>query len=156
MPNWSKIKAEYIRGGTSYRQLCQKYGVSFSTLKRHALQEKWTDLRSQSEQRATTKIVESVASKEARKVDEIQTAADLLLQTITEGIKSKLYTRNSNSVRQITAALKDLKEIKGMKSELDAQEQLARIEKLRKEVQTETTDKEIKVVFSSDLEEFAK
>ena len=43
--DWKKIKSEYIAGGTSYRKLAEKYGVSFSTLKRVAVKEKWTDYR---------------------------------------------------------------------------------------------------------------
>ena len=54
MPDWKKIKAEYIRGGTSYRKLADKYrqdGVSFSSIRRRAEKEKWTDLRTQAEQK---------------------------------------------------------------------------------------------------------
>ena len=43
--DWKKIKSDYIAGGTSYRKLAEKYGVSFSTLKDIARKEKWTDLR---------------------------------------------------------------------------------------------------------------
>ena len=41
MTDWKSIKAEYIRGGTSYRKLCSKYGVSFSSLRAIAGKEKW-------------------------------------------------------------------------------------------------------------------
>ena len=42
--DWKKIKSEYIAGGTSYRRLAEKYGVSFSTLRGIAEREKWTEL----------------------------------------------------------------------------------------------------------------
>jgi cytidylate kinase len=32
VPEWKKIKAEYIRGGITYRQLAAKYEVSFTNL----------------------------------------------------------------------------------------------------------------------------
>ena len=156
MPDWKKIKAEYIRGGVSYRGLCDKYGVSFSTLKRIARQEKWTDLKRQSDHMVTTKIIESVAAQEAKKVDMIDTIADRMLQRIGELMDKPEITVNPSNMRQLSMTLKDIREIKGCKSELDRQEQLARIEKLRREAQQEEKqDKEIKVVFTNELDEYA-
>lgn len=42
-PNWDRIKAEYLAGGTSYRQLAEKYGVVLKTLERRAKSEGWAD-----------------------------------------------------------------------------------------------------------------
>ena len=155
MPDWRKIKAEYIRG-VSYRRLADKYGVSFSSIQKRGAKEKWTDLRKISSRRSDEKIVESVASQEARRVDGIQTVADMLLEKIKEGVEDGSLITDSQSIRQITASIKDLREIKGYKSELDMQEQLARIEKLRKEVQTEEESKDIRVVIVNSLDDYAK
>lgn len=155
MPDWKKIKAEYIRG-VSYRRLADKYGVSFSSIQKRGAKEKWTDLRKISSRKSDEKIVESVASQEARRVDGIQTVADMLLEKIKEGVADGSLIIDSQSIRQITASIKDLREIKGYKSELDMQEQLARIEKLRKEAQTEEESKDIRVVIENSLDDYAK
>ena len=155
MPDWKKIKAEYIRG-VSYRRLADKYGVSFSSIQKRGAKEKWTDLRKISSRKSDEKIVESVASQEARRVDGIQTVADLLLEKIKEGVADGSLIIDSQSIRQITASIKDLREIKGYKSELDMQEQLARIEKLRKDAQTEEESKDIRVVIENSLDDYAK
>ena len=155
MPDWKKIKAEYIRG-VSYRRLADKYGVSFSSIQKRGAKEKWTDLRKISSRKSDEKIVESVASQEARRVDGIQTVADMLLEKIKEGVADGSLIIDSQSIRQITASIKDLREIKGYKSELDMQEQLARIEKLRKEAQTEEESKDIRVVIENGLDDYAK
>lgn len=155
MPDWRKIKAEYIRG-VSYRRLADKYGVSFSSIQKRGAKEKWTDLRKMSSRKSDEKIVESVASQEARRVDGIQTVADMLLEKIKEGVADGSLIIDSQSIRQITASIKDLREIKGYKSELDMQEQLARIEKLRKESQTEEESKDIRVVIENSLDDYAK
>lgn len=64
---------------------------------------------------------------------------------------------DAKDLRSVTASLRDLREIKGMKSELDAQEQLARIEKLKREAQDDNSDKEIRVVIAgADIEEYAE
>lgn len=156
MPDWKKLKAEYISTETSYRKLAAKYGVSPSVLYRRMAKEKWADLRKQKNSRADAKIIESVASREAKAVATIQDVADLLLQKIREGVESGMLIMDSQSIRQITASIKDLRDIKGAKSELDMQEQMARIERLRKDVAGDDTDKEIKVVISSDLEQYSK
>ncbi len=137
MPDWKKIKAEYIRGGISFKKLSEKHGVSFSTIRKIAAKEKWTDLRYKAGAKRDSKIVESIATSEARRVDEIQGVADLLLQRIKEGVDSGSLITDAQSIRQLTASIKDLRDIKGMKSELDMQEQIARIEKLKKEASTE-------------------
>lgn len=155
MPDWRKIKAEYIRG-VSYRRLADKYGVSFSSIQKRGAKEKWTDLRKMSSRKSDEKIVESVASQEARRVDGIQTVADMLLEKIKEGVADGSLIIDSQSIRQITASIKDLREIKGYKSDLDMQEQLARIEKLRKDAQTEEESKDIRVVIENSLDDYAK
>ena len=132
MPDCKKIKAEYIRG-VSYRRLADKYGVSFSTIQKVGAKEKWTDLRKLSSRKADEKIALSVASQEAERVSGIETVADMLLQKIMEGVKDGTLIVDTQSIRHITSSLKDLRDIKGYKSELDMQEQIARIEKLRKD-----------------------
>lgn len=155
MPDWRKIKAEFIRGA-SYRTLADKYGVSFSSIQKLGANEKWTDLRKKSRRKLDEKLVESVAKREAKKEDKIQTIADMLLDKIAEKIEDGSYTIESKDMRAVTAALKDIRDIKGYKSDLDVKEQLARIEKLRKDATTEQTDTSIKVVISGDLDEYAE
>lgn len=156
MPDWKKIKAEYIRGRTSYRKLAEKYGVSPSTLSKKAMIEKWADLRKETSKKADIKLADSVASQEAKRVDGIQTVADMLLDKIKEGVADGTLVVDSQSIRQIVASIKDLRDIKGYKSDLDMQEQMARIEKLRKDVEGDGADKEIKVTIGGDLEVYSQ
>lgn len=89
--DWKRIKAEYIRGGTSYRKLAEKYGVSFSTLRKVAAKEKWTELRNKAGAKADTKIVDSVSDKEAKKaIDKLSRVSDLtdkLLDKLEQAIE---------------------------------------------------------------------
>lgn len=156
MPDWKKIKAEYIRGGVSYRKLAEKYEVSPTTLYKRMKAEKWADLRKQKEIKSDAKIVESEANRDFKRVDSIQTVADLLLQKIKDGVEDGTLITDSQSIRQITASIKDLKDIKGFKSELDMQEQMARIDKLKKEAQIEQENKDIRVVIDGDLDIYSK
>ena len=89
--DWKKIKAEYIAGGTSYRKLADKYGVSFNTLKDIAVDEGWYKLRQQTHNKATTKMVDSVSETEAKKaVDKLSRVSDLtdkLLDKLEQAIE---------------------------------------------------------------------
>lgn len=135
---WEKIKAEYIAGGISYRKLATKHGVSFNTLKDIAIRENWTDLRQKAHNTNTTKIVEKVFEENTKHVVGIYEVADELLKKIIEMLGQEGLT--SQSVRHLTSSLKDIKDIKGIKSDIDLEEQNARIDKLRKEIDADKVD----------------
>jgi hypothetical protein len=59
-------------------------------------------------------------------------------------------------LKQIASAMKDIKEVKMLKSELDRQEQEARIAKLQREADGEDDDNEIQVVITGKAKEYAK
>ena len=156
-PNWKKMKAEYIGGSVSYRKLAEKYGVSSSAVQRRMRSEKWTDLRRQTECKTNAKIVEKESDRAERKQSRIETAADMLLESIIMKMQTGEYILTPGSVKQLTGALKDLKDIKGMKSEADMREQEARIRKLEKDAMEEQkADNRIEIVFDSDLEMYSE
>ena len=153
--DWKRIKAEYIAGGTSYRKLAEKYGVSFNTLKTHAVEEQWHKLRQQKDKKATTKIVETLSDNDAKKAVDIIDVADKLLGKISEYVEAIPLDlmASTQAMKHLTSALKDIKEIKGIKSDADMREQEARIDKLRREAEREDdTPAEIEVVFKAGAE----
>ena len=134
--DWNKLKAEYIAGGTSYRKLAEKYNISFSNLKNVAIKEGWAKLREQAKNKATTKMVNSVAKDISKNAIKINDVADKLLDKIVY-LLDELELADSQTIKQCTSALKDIKEIKGVKSEIDLKEQNARIDKLRKDIEAD-------------------
>ena len=152
--DWKRIKAEYIAGGTSYRKLAEKYGVSFNTLKTHAIDEQWHKLRQQANHKATTKMVETISDKEAQKAVDIVDVADKLLNKIAEVID---LISDTQGLKHISSALKDIKDIKGFKSAADMREQEARIRNLEKQAEADDkVDNEIKVTIEGDLDIYSK
>lgn len=150
--DWKRIKAEYIAGGVSLRRLSEKYGVSFSTIQKKSMEEKWSILRKKGRRKAEEKIIEAVVSKEVEKATNIADVADRLLEKITEVLEGVTTTQD---IRHLTSALKDIREIKGVKSEADMREQEARIAKLQKEAQEEAKDNEIQIIIGSEAEEYS-
>jgi uncharacterized protein YjcR len=151
--DWKKIKAEYIAGGTSYRKLASKYGVSFSTLRGIAIREKWTELREQASNKSVTKLVESIGEQNGTYKVSINDVADKLLDKITSLLDFE--GTNAQSIKQLTSALKDIKDIKGLKSEIDLREQEARIDKLRKDAMAESQDTDIEVTMGAEVDKYA-
>ena len=153
--DWNKLKAEYIAGGISYRKLAEKHGVSFNTLKDIAVGEKWTELRQQAHNDATTRMVEQVIEENTKHTVGIYDVADKLLNKITDMLT--LEGLNTQSVKHLTSALKDIKEIKGIKSDIDLKEQEARIAKLQKEAEADNPEaNNVTVIFEGDISKYSK
>lgn len=151
--DWNKLKAEYIAGGTSYRKLAEKYNVSFAILRREAEKGKWTQLRTQVAQEADTKIVDVISSDIAKNSISINDIADKLLKKIGKMLDDA-EVLGSQEIKHYTSALKDIKDIKGIRSELDFEEQRARIEKLKKETDDEQKDNSIVVKIEGDVSKY--
>ncbi len=63
---------------------------------------------------------------------------------------------DSQAIRQLTAAVKDLKDIQMIRSEAEAREQEAKIAKLQKETREEQSLGGIRVVLEGELENYGK
>ena len=131
MADWQAIKMEYITDpSASYRKLAVKYGVSYVQIGNVGKQEGWVELRKQHLDKTFTKTIDAVEDAKVRRATKIQDVADKLLSRIEAMVGGGSMA--AKDVRSLVAAVKDLKEIQGVKSELDEQEQRARIANLEK------------------------
>lgn len=183
MADWRKIKTEYITTDTSYRKLAEKYGIHYKVISERGKAEGWVQLRSQHRDKTLTKSLEKISDRQADKMARIDGIADKLLDKLEQAVteldmkitthKYKEETETTETttewreaekggivdrvgLRQITAALRDLKEIKMIQSELDRREQEARIANLQKQAQKEDNDGTITVVLEGDLKKYAQ
>ena len=155
MADWQAIKTEYITTDTSYRKLAQKYGVSHVQIGNVGKQENWVELRRQHLDKTLAKTVEKISKQEAERAAKIHSVADKLLLKIEAMVDSE-EPLSEKGIRALTAAVKDLKEIQSVRSDLDRQEQEARIANLRKQAQKDDDDATdvIEVVFAAGPEEW--
>ena len=155
MADWQAIKTEYITTDTSYRKLAQKYGIHYKVISERGKDEKWVELRSQHKDRTLTKTLDKISQQEANRAVKIHSVADKLLLKI-EALVDRPGMMPKD-VRALVAAVKDLKEIQGVKSDLDEKEQRARIANLQKQADKEDDNKEpIRVIIGDDLSEYSK
>lgn len=139
-PNWNQIKAEYLSGGISYRKLCEKYDVPLSTLKRKAKEENWVELKNQVEHKIGDAVADRVVVNEVKKTVVFDTLVDEMMLRVAEAI-STVDTKNAKAVNLLADALGKLQRIKGYdRSNLDDEEQKARIASLRAKSENKNED----------------
>lgn len=160
MDLWKKIKTEYVAGGTSYRKLAEKYGVPLKTLERHGRDEKWVDLKRQADGKAAAKIVEIESDKQAGRMSRLLTVSDKLLQAVEDAVERFQVVDlllEKGALKSLSGAIKDIKDIQSIKSELDIEEQKARIAILKKQAQAseDNISKDITVTILGGQEDFS-
>ena len=158
--DWKQIKREYIAGGTSYRKLCEKYGVPLSNLKRVAINEGWVELRNQCNTKAATKIVEIESDKQAERMKRLLTVSDKLLEAVEDAVEqfqAGELLLDKGALKSLSGTIKDIKDIQSIKTSLDIEEQKARIAILKKQAEADTiADTAITVVFDDEMSKWSK
>lgn len=140
--DWAAIRNEYIASNLSQRALAKKHGVSYVTLSKYSVREGWVALRSQRESKETARVIEKAAEKASDVTTKIYTRAEEVLDKLGELTKNIVELSDAKLAAD---TLRSLKSALDVKSEADIREQEARIEKLRKEAQTEEQTREVRV-----------
>ena len=65
MPDWNRIRAEYVAGGISQRQLAKKHDVPFSTIQKRSHREKWKSARDSARIIVAENVLQKTADKAA-------------------------------------------------------------------------------------------
>lgn len=193
--DWEIIRADYIAGGLSVRELVERYNVSFGTIKRRCKEEKWVELRKKrkpfvdtnlcnrvnDKQITNVEIMEDITTKMLKKIEKAVDECDLVMveeitktksiefeedeigrklpktvEKTNKAITSKRCIIDKAGIKQLTSALRDIKDIRGYKTELDKEEQKAKIALLRKQYDEGNVNKDIKIIFGDGIEKYAK
>ncbi|MGM9642344.1 MAG: hypothetical protein ACI3XI_03945 [Eubacteriales bacterium] len=155
--DWNAIRQDYITDeSSSYRKLAQKYGVSYTSIGDKARKEGWAEQREQYLTKTLSKTINAIGNEQAKRAARVVTVADKLLDKIEkaiEGCDGEELIANTQALKHITGALKDIKDIQMIKSDADLREQDARIKKLEMEasVRDEDDDKPSGVVLMPEI-----
>lgn len=140
MPDWEKIKAEYITKRESPRTLAKKYRVSKDSIYQRIKDEDWKGQQGQYKDDTGTKIIEAVQAQEVDRATKLFGATDVLLDKIVAGINAMEFIAPT-AAKNYSDALKNIKDIHMIRSAEDIEEQKARIAKLQREAEkTEKND----------------
>ncbi len=147
MADWQKIKTEYITTDTSYRKLAQKHGVHYNAIANRAKQEDWISQRNQFCDRTVTKTVTAISDKQVDRATRLNTVADKLLDKVEEYFETDLPI-TAAALKNLSDALRNIKETQMIRTEEDVEEQKARIAKLRKEAEKEEVSKDVTITIA--------
>ena len=152
-PNWKAIRYEYITTGQSYRDLCEKHGISLATLSHRAKREGWPEMRKLNDDKVTMKALEAYNEKEIQRRLDLIEAADVLLERVAlvYALNPELDVRD---IRGLAAALKDIKDVKN--TEADIREQEAKIKKLQKDASDDAQVVAVEFRMPEGMEEYAE
>lgn len=139
MVDWIAIKTEYVTEKTSYRKLAEKYDVSYTELSKHGREESWRDEREKFLAKTYSKSLDILIKRQEERIKKLQTITDKILEKIEKSVE-KMDTSDLQAYRQLTSALKDIKEIQMLKSEADLREQEARINKLNRDAEDKSAE----------------
>jgi hypothetical protein len=153
--DWNKIKTEYITTDTSYRKLADKYNVSSTSICKVAKREQWVAEKERYLNESYSKTIEAITKSQTERVLRLQTITDKILNKIEKSVEL-MDEVDLQAYRQLTSALKDIKEIQMLKSEADMREQEARIAKLRKESEEEDKETTVIVQFDDDAKKWSQ
>ena len=156
MADWEKIKAEYLTTDISMRDLAQKYGVHYTTIGKKAAKEDWQTQRQQQADKTLTKMLTADTKKKVDRASRLMTVADKLLRKVEQAVDDE-QPMSAGAIKNLSDALKNIRETQMIRSEQDIREQEARISKLQKEAQKEDNAKEpIRVIIGDGLSEYSK
>ena len=95
--DWERIRAEYIAGGASIRNLADKYGISKDAVGRRAKAEKWKETRDKTATKERQRTYERIV---AQKADEAANNAGIAAR-----IRSKLLLRLESEIDALPGSI---------------------------------------------------
>ena len=152
MLDWKKMEEEYVSTQVSYRELGRRYGVSASAICRRGQREDWPGLR-------RLRLMGQVPPEPDREPgmdrrERYLAVSDRLLEQTEQVIRSQEHS--PAALKTLSEVMKNIREIQMLRTRLDRQEQQARIDKMRKEVDREVFTGEQVVIRLEGTEEYAR
>ena len=156
--DWNAIKTEYITTDTSYRKLSAKYGVHYNVIGNRSRLEDWQSLRDQYKAKSLSKTINALSTAQANRATRLQDVASKLLdkiELVIDGIDDQ--RGGARATKDVSDALKNVKDIMMIRSDADVREQEARIAKMQKEAQRDDVQKEpVRVIIEDGASEYSK
>lgn len=148
--DWEQIRLEYITNSAmTLTGLARKHDLNVSAISAHSKKEEWRSQKREFLEKTRKKALESLAEKEVDRRKRIFGLADNLLSKIEDLSSDDEIT--VQNLEKICKMLKDIKDIQGVKSEIDVEEQRFRIAKLKKDSADLEREPTVRVVIDPDL-----
>lgn len=163
--DWFEIERDFRETGLSYPKLAAKYGVSLSTLKKKAAKNKWAlqkALTAKEREPAPKEEPEPVIPEEPTAIvyqTETERRRELFLR-MTDDMANRIQdalavvdVSNVFAIKMLASALKDLRDLQGIRDPLDEEEKRARIAKLRSDTRIVDSEEGGGIIFMPSMED---
>ena len=118
--------------------------------------EKWVEQKEQHQSKTVAKTLDALSNKEVDRAARLMTVADKLLKKV-EVLVDQEGPITANAIKNLSDALKNIRETQMIKSDQDIREQEARIAKLQKEAEKQDNDKSsITITLEGGLSDYAQ
>lgn len=113
MADWVAIRAEYISTQISTRDLAKKHGVSYSTLRRKAEKEHWTDARTEHERKVSAGVAQKLETEQVNHITSLIADGSKAQKLLSRFLDEMEQTGNikPGELKTVTSALKDLRDL---------------------------------------------
>lgn len=81
---WAKIKAEWLKGGITQKELAEKYKVNLKTLQNKASNEGWRKAKGKIREKTEEQLTTRIAHARANKLAKLITAQDDTMEALVE------------------------------------------------------------------------
>ena len=103
---WSKIRAEWLKGGITHAELAKKYGISVKTIQNRAYKEGWKNQKGKIREKVEEQTRDRVVRARVNHLDKLIQANELLLDSmvkLAEQVKEnpKLLKDKTGSIRNV-------------------------------------------------------
>ena len=112
-PDWNRIRAEYISGSDSLRDMSEKYSVPWSTLRQRAFREKWGEMRKAVQTKVERNVIKET---EKKSVDNATLAADIKRKglIILDGLFDDFAQVRATEHRESRKGITDIKRLRDL------------------------------------------
>lgn len=153
--DWKQIETEYITTDSSYRKLAEKYGLDQATIARRAKKEDWVSKRQRHVNETQAKVLNADTQNKVDRAARLKTVADKLLNKIEQAVDQE-GPISAGAIKNLSDALKNIRDAQMLRTERDDREQDARIAKLQKETMDADERKQITVVLEGKMKDYAQ
>ena len=101
--DWAVIRADYVAGTASYKDLADKYGVSYRQITQIGRDEDWPALRIEERKAIATKAIDIAADQKAESIANLMLASKKLAQRVVDDVD---VLDGARDVSDIAKALK--------------------------------------------------
>ena len=103
---WSKIRAEWLKGGITHAELAKKYGVSVKTIQNRAYKEGWKNEKGKIKEKVEEQTRDRVVRARVNHLEKLIQANELLLDSMVKLAEQvnenpKLLTDKTGSIRNV-------------------------------------------------------